>query len=114
MSTGRNSRISAGKAVEAWRRGAILIDVRSPNGRARNGELAGTVVVAKPDVVDFVTQRLGKPGAELVLFCGSVSGTTPLLEALAEAGHLGAAEVDGGFASLVATGAFSVSEPLLT
>ena len=113
MTAETKHRISAAQAAEAWRKGAILIDVRSPNGRARNGELAGAVVVAKTDVVDFVTRRLGKSATEVVLFCGSVAGTTPLLEALSAAGQSHVSEVDGGFAALVDTEVFSVSEPVL-
>lgn len=113
MPTEPARRITAKAAAEAWQQGALLIDVRSPTGRARNGELAGAIVVGKADVVDFVTRQLGAWTGGVVLFCGSLAGTTPLIEALAAAGQSRVAEVEGGFAALAATGVFAVSEPLL-
>lgn len=113
MTTPTTSRIQADDAITAWRNGAILVDVRSPAGRARNGEIAEAVVVPKALAVDVLAGRLQPGQASIVLFCGSVAGTTPLVEALVSRGLTQVYEVDGGFAALAATGALQVSDKLL-
>ncbi len=104
-------RIDATAAAALWRAGAILIDVRSPAGRAKNGELVGAVIVPKTDVVEFVANRLAGRRQPVVLFCGSVAGSEPLVSALVAAELPRVADVEGGFPALVATGAFTVTPP---
>lgn len=107
-------RITAHEAIIAWKNGAILVDVRSPGGRARNGEIAEAVVAPKSLVVDLLSRHLKHGAGPFILFCGSVAGTTPLVEALVLEGLTQVYEVDGGFASLAEVGTLQVSERLLT
>jgi rhodanese-related sulfurtransferase len=110
MTTPAKTRIDGETALTAWREGAILIDVRSEQGRRKNGEVQGAVIVAKSDVVDFVTRRLKGRSARqpVLLFCGSVAGTAPLIEALVAAGETGVADVEGGFAALTGANGLAV------
>lgn len=102
-------RIGAPAALAAWRAGAILIDVRSAAGRQKNGEAQGAIIVAKSDVVDFVTRRLPAGGGQkVILFCGSVAGSGPLVAQLAAAGVADVADVDGGFAALTGEGGLAL------
>ncbi len=96
------TRIDGPSALNAWKDGAILIDVRSEQGRQKNGEVQGAIIVAKSDVVDFVTRRLSgrRYDQPVILFCGSVAGTGPLVEQLVAAGQAGVADVEGGFGAL--------------
>ena len=104
------TRIDGPAALAAWKDGAVLIDVRSEQGRQKNGEVQGAVIVAKTDVVDFVTRRLkGRaPGHPVILFCGSVAGSGPLVELLVAAGQAGVADVEGGFAALTGPGGLAL------
>lgn len=106
-----SDRIDAFSAAELFHAGAILVDVRSAAGRAKNGELAGAAIVAKPDVVNFVTQRLSGRRQPVLLFCGSVAGTEGLIRDLRAAGATQVADVEGGFAALVAAGLLQVPPP---
>lgn len=107
-------RLSATKAIAALAEGALLIDVRSAAGRAQNGEVAGAIVIAKPDVVPLLSGRLGRaaPGQKLVLFCGSVAGTEGLVNQLVALGVPDIYDVDGGFAALTTeTGLKVIAQP---
>lgn len=97
-------RISAEAAAEYIKAGALVIDVRSEAGRQANGELHGAVVIAKPDVLQTVTTKIGRafPGQKTVVFCGSVKGSGPIVDQLVAAGYDNVHDVDGGFAALVA------------
>jgi FMN reductase len=92
--------------VEGLRRiaaGARVIDVRSNEGRDSAGTLDGAEVVLKPDVADWA--RNVDPEKELVVFCGSVRGSGPVVEQLIEAGFSNIVHVDGGFDGLRRAGA---------
>ncbi len=110
MTTPAKTRIDGQTALAAWREGAILIDVRSEQGRSKNGEVQGAIIVAKSDVVDVVTRRLrGRSSAQpVILFCGSVAGTAPLIEALVAAGETAVADVEGGVAALTGENGLAV------
>ncbi|MBB3770039.1 rhodanese-related sulfurtransferase [Angulomicrobium tetraedrale] len=96
-------RITAAEAHKAVAQGALLIDVRSLTGRNRDGEVAGAVVVAKPDVVDVLTRRVARvaPEQKIVLFCGSPKGSEPLVRTLIEAGFSEVYDVEGGAPALL-------------
>lgn len=116
MSTDQNtisSRISGQQAAEAIHDGALLIDVRSATGRLRNGEIAGAVVVAKDDVLDILSKRIRRVSDEqkIVVFCGSVQGSGPVIEALVGAGFTNVHDVEGGFAALSAQGLKVIAPP---
>jgi rhodanese-related sulfurtransferase len=75
-------------------------------GRGRDGEIEGAIVVAKPDVLDILSRRL-RPTSDdqkIVVFCGSVNGSGPVIEALTTAGFDNVVDVQGGFSALRAAG----------
>ena len=100
--TSENTRLTADAAAYAIQSGALVIDVRSEVGRGRDGELQGAVVIAKSDVVDVLTTRLSKAREDqkIVIFCGSIKGSGPIVDALVEAGVSHVYDVDGGFSAL--------------
>ncbi|WP_449396111.1 rhodanese-like domain-containing protein [Devosia riboflavina] len=97
-----DTRRSAEHAVQAIRNGALLIDVRSELGRGRDGELKEAIVVAKADVLPVLSRRLRPANDDqpVVIFCGSVKGSGPVVDALVEAGFRNIFDVDGGFSAL--------------
>lgn len=105
-----DTRLSGSQAVQAARDGALLIDVRSPAGRARNGEVQGAIIAAKDDVEDLLTRRTARaaPDQKVVLFCGSVAGTEAIVARLSESGQANVFDVDGGFAALTGPGGLPV------
>jgi len=83
--------------------GARLIDVRSDAGRDSTGTVDGAEVVLKSDVEEFAH---GLPrDTRLVVFCGSVRGSGPVAEQLANAGFTDVVHIDGGFGALRRAGA---------
>lgn len=96
-------RITAEEARAARDAGALLVDVRGLSGRVRDGEVGGAVILAKADAVDALTRRLAlrEPGQKTVIFCSSVRGSTPVVEALIAAGLSQVYEVDGGAPALI-------------
>lgn len=103
MSETRTNRIDGKTALDAFRSGALLIDVRSEAGRQKNGEAHGAIVIPKTDVLDAVTKRLGRTSADqkIVIFCGSIKGSEPIVDQLQAAGVSNVFDVDGGFEALV-------------
>ncbi|MFB9948696.1 rhodanese-like domain-containing protein [Rhizobium puerariae] len=97
-----STRLKAEAAVEAIHEGALLIDVRSEAGRSRDGELQGAIVIAKPDVLHVLSERIRRVSDEqkIVIFCGSVKGSGPVVDTLTQAGFVGVYDVDGGFSAL--------------
>ena len=84
----------------------LLIDVRAPKGRAENGEIASAVIFPKAQVEPAFTGPL-KPVAKearIVVFCGSVAGSGPVVETLQRLGYRNSVDVEGGFAALKARG----------
>lgn len=96
------TRLTPSAAAEAIEAGALLIDVRSEVGRGRDGELQGAVVIAKTDVVGILSKRMRKVAEDekIVVFCGSVKGSAPVIDALVSAGFRSVYDVDGGFPAL--------------
>lgn len=80
----------------------LLIDVRSPKGRAESGEIAAAVIVPKTQVEPAFTGPFsGVPkGARIVVFCGSVKGSGPAVETLTGLGFTNVVDVEGGYAAL--------------
>ena len=101
-----NTRLAAQGALEAVNAGALLIDVRSEAGRGRDGELKGAIVIDKPDVFDVLSKRLRKASDDqkIIIFCGSIKGSGPVVESLTQAGFAGVYDVDGGFQALRGAG----------
>ncbi len=80
----------------------LLIDVRAPKGRAENGEIASAVILPKPLVAEVFAGPLASvpKDARIVVFCGSVNGSGPVVGTLAGLGFTNVADVEGGYAAL--------------
>ncbi|MET3927884.1 rhodanese-like domain-containing protein [Devosia sp. 2618] len=102
MTTRTHTRLDGPAALAAFHEGALLIDVRSEAGRQKNGEAHGAIVIPKTDVVDAVTKRLARTNSEqkIVIFCGSIKGSEPIIDQLEAAGVSNIYDVDGGFDAL--------------
>lgn len=94
--------IDAAAALAQRAAGALVLDVRSAKGRAENGELPGAVIVAKEAVAPLFAGALRDLPKDtgVLVFCGSVKGSTPAVEALRALGFAQAVDVEGGFAAL--------------
>lgn len=80
----------------------LLIDVRAPTGRAENGEISSALILPKT----LIDQVFSGPfsavpkDARIVVFCGSVNGSGPVVETLTGLGFTNVADVDGGYAAV--------------
>lgn len=99
--------ISPEEAARLIEDGVLLIDVRSEGGRASTGSVPGAVVVDRENVAqDFGPEssaRLSQvtgTDQKIVVFCGSVKGSGPVVEKLKVLGYSRALHVDGGFPAL--------------
>ena len=90
--------IAALDARERLEAGARLIDVRSAEGRAASGELAGATVVAKSAIAEFA-ENLDRD-AEIVVFCGTTAGSGPVVDWLDDNGFTNVHHVEGGYTAL--------------
>ena len=106
-----SNRISGAEALRLVRSGAVLIDVRSAAGRAAHGEVKGAAIIAKSDVLEFLRDRSGIAAGDrpVVVFCGSVAGSGPIIERLLAAGITNAVDVEGGFAALTGPDGLSLA-----
>lgn len=95
--------VSAKEGIARVAAGARLIDVRSDEGRDSTGTVDGAQVVLKPDVEAFAVGR--DRDEKLVVFCGSVRGSGPVVEQLVASGFTNIVHVDGGFGALRRAGA---------
>lgn len=112
------SRISATEAIERLNRGALLIDVRSQAGRDSTGNAPDAIVAGKENVSeDFGPDsevklpQVVSTDQDLVVFCGSVAGSGPVVEQLLELGYQSAVDVEGGFEALRSAG-LRTTEPV--
>ena len=80
----------------------LLIDVRAPKGRAENGEIASAIILPKTLVGEVFTGPFAQvpKDARIVVFCGSVAGSGPVVETLTGLGFTNVADVDGGYAAV--------------
>lgn len=80
----------------------LLIDVRLLKGRAENGEVAAAVILPKTRVRELFTGAFATvpKDARIVVFCGSVAGSGPVVETLLALGFANVADVEGGHAAL--------------
>lgn len=106
-----SSTISAAEAIERLERGALLIDVRSEGGRASTGSVPNAIVVGKDSVGENFEAaskaklpQLETTDQDIVVFCGSVAGSGPVVEQLWKLGYHRAVDVDGGFEALRSAG----------
>lgn len=104
--TSNSPSISADAAGQALRRGVLVIDVRGPTARVRDGVLQGSIAIDKLDVVSVLQRHFdaGLRAQELVVFCTSEQGSGPVITRLLEAGYAHARQVEGGFPALARQG----------
>lgn len=84
----------------------LLIDVRAPKGRAENGEIASAVILPKSLVAEVFAGPFATvpKDARIVVFCGSINGSGPVVETLTGLGFTNVADVDGGYAAVKGRG----------
>ncbi|MFW5468765.1 rhodanese-like domain-containing protein [Knoellia sp. CPCC 206435] len=94
-------RLTAGEAVEAQRRGALLVDTRTPVQRRRQGELPGAVVIDRT-VLEWRLDPTSphripeaRPGTPVVLVCRQGYSSSFAAESLRRLG-VDATDVVGG------------------
>lgn len=88
----------AAQARDRVERGALLVDVRSDAGREASGSIEGAIVVAKADVAAFAETL--DTDREIVIFCGTTTGSGPVADYLDDHGFTAVSHVDGGFEAL--------------
>jgi rhodanese-related sulfurtransferase len=91
-------------------RGALIVDIRPVELRARDGELPGAVVIDR-NVLEWrldptSPDRIAGASAhrEIVLFCDEGYASTVAAASLQRLGLTRATDLDGGFQALVAEG----------
>lgn len=94
MSSNEASLISPADAAAA---DAKLIDVRSEKSRIELGTIAGAIVVDKGDVQAQFGGDEADRSEPIVVFCGSVKGSGPVVDELKELGYTNVSHIDGGF-----------------
>ncbi|OZD62433.1 rhodanese [Rhodococcus sp. 06-1059B-a] len=97
MSSNDASLISPAEAASAT---ATLIDVRSEKSRIEFGTVAGAVVVDKAAVEAEFGAADRDRDEPIIVFCGSVKGSGPVVDELKGLGYTNVSHVDGGFPAL--------------
>lgn len=92
------------RADEAARAGAVLVDVRAEETRAKVGGIAQAVVVDRLKVAvafdPLASDHLpiaGEFDREIVVFCSSERGSLAVAEKLVDLGYRDVKHIDGGF-----------------
>lgn len=104
--------ITAEQAAQRAAEGALVIDVRSDAGRARDGVIPGSVradrtaldaqfLIDSPEKLAEVTEW----DQDIVIVCGTIDGSGPVAEYLRAQGFSNVAHVDGGFPAWKESGA---------
>lgn len=96
--------ISAAAAGAALQQGALLIDVRGPTARVRDGVLLGSIAIDKTDVLDVLQRHFDARAKDVLVFCTSEQGSGPVVERLRAGGYIQARQVEGGFPALARQG----------
>lgn len=80
----------------------MLIDVRAPKGRTENGKIASALILPKSLVEPVFSGPLAAvpKDARIVVFCGSVNGSDPVVQTMAGLGFTNVVDVDGGYAAV--------------
>jgi MFS family permease len=104
-------RLEPGEAQEAMRRGAVLIDLRAPDERARAGVVPGSIHIPRTVLewrVDPESEYRNPAACDLdrrlVLMCADGYSSSFAAVAVRELGHSGATDVAGGFNAWRAAG----------
>jgi len=96
--------ISPAEAAERFAAGAVVIDVRSDAGRAKDGVIPGSIrgdrnridaqfLLDSPEKLAEITEW----DQDIVIVCGTNLGSGPVAEKLREKGFTNVSHVDGGF-----------------
>ncbi|KAB1656975.1 MULTISPECIES: rhodanese-like domain-containing protein [unclassified Pseudoclavibacter] len=96
--------ISPDEAVERHANGAVLIDVRGPITRGKQGLVDDAIVIDKartaevlnPDSDERIAQLTGDLDQDVVVFCGSEFGSDPVVDQLKEYGYQNVHQIAGG------------------
>ncbi|ORB83745.1 sulfurtransferase [Mycobacterium kansasii] len=107
----RYRRLPAGEVPEALRRGAVLVDIRPQAQRAREGEVAGALVIERnvlewrcdPTSEARLPQAVGD-NVEWVILCSEGYTSSLAAAALLDLGLHRATDIVGGYHALVAAG----------
>ncbi|WP_072803955.1 rhodanese-like domain-containing protein [Rhodococcoides yunnanense] len=94
MSSNEASLISPAEAAQAK---ATLIDVRSEKSRIEFGTIASAIVVDKTDVQAQFGAEDRDRSEPIVVFCGSVKGSGPVVDELTELGYTNVSHIEGGY-----------------
>jgi rhodanese-related sulfurtransferase len=102
-------RPGAGELAALVARGALIVDIRPVEQRARDGELAGALVIDRnvlewrldPTSPDRLPEASG-PEREIVLVCNEGYASSLAAESLRRIGLRRATDLDGGFQAIMA------------
>lgn len=83
--------------AEAAAETTTLIDVRSESSRAQFGTIAAAIVVDKSDVQTEFGAANRDRDERIVVFCGSVKGSGPVVDELKELGYTNVSHIEGGY-----------------
>ena len=110
--------ITAEEAAGRAAAGALVIDVRSDAGRARDGVIPGSIrgdrdnldaqfLIDSPEKFAEITDW----DQDIVIVCGTINGSGPVAEQLRAKGFTNVAHVDGGFPAWKESGAPTAEAP---
>ncbi|KXC04578.1 rhodanese-like domain-containing protein [Microbacterium hominis] len=92
--------ISPEEAADRFAPDAVVVDVRSDAGRAKDGVIRGDrdridaqFLLDSPEKLAEITEW----DQDIVIVCGSIRGSGPVAQKLRESGFTNVAHVDGGF-----------------
>jgi rhodanese-related sulfurtransferase len=102
-------RPGAGELAALVARGALIVDIRPVEQRARDGELAGALVIDRnvlewrldPTSPDRLPEA-SDPDREIVLVCNEGYASSLAAESLRRIGLRRATDLDGGFQAIMA------------
>jgi rhodanese-related sulfurtransferase len=105
------------EALAAVEGGALLVDIRSDEQRARDGVIPDTIRIAR-NVMEWRCDprgshrdpRVSDPHRRLILFCDEGYASSLAAEILQDLGHPQATDLDGGFQAWRAAG-LPVTDP---
>jgi rhodanese-related sulfurtransferase len=97
-------RVTPAEAVEAMEQGAVLVDIRSDEQRARDGVVPDAVRIAR-NVLEWRAdpasghrdERISDPEQRVILFCDEGYASSLAAAVLQDLGLRHATDLDGGF-----------------
>ncbi|MBA3430004.1 MAG: rhodanese-like domain-containing protein [Actinobacteria bacterium] len=100
----RLRRLTPQEAFDAWRRGALLVDIRPSEQRAREGEVPGALIIAR-NVLEWRLDpasearvpEIGGHDHQVIVMCSEGYTSSLAAAALQELGFADATDIAGGF-----------------